>query len=389
MGSGIFLRDDSVLKISAENVKKIEESKEVIKAFEYTDLAGEDPDFVEMCKWIGFYPNFDREDGETVLSITPEGEEASNMFDEFMLAIAPYVEEGGYIEYEQYGELHRAVFDGKTCETRTASLDWEDEESEDEDEEKRKETKATNKAQAEMILSTIHENFIDVGEEFFYDKCIAPEEQIGGIVENANRLGITLSDMMKKATNEHGDMVYQLKEEYKNKPELHSLAYLVNGYMYFMHDTLIDFYSEKMEKAHLTQKEIDDKIDELTEGLGAYCLSHDRSWYLSYRAKEDEFPTTLRDIGKDLRYVFDWEDFAVKNEELAKKDKYIVFGEMFDYGQLDAFEIGEIIFDEYKEFIHEKLGNQDADKDIVQKVREKNEAKRAMAKETKAPSPSV
>ncbi len=350
MSSGIYPTDTNRMHITEENIEKLENSEEVRKALQNTGLGGKT--LGEMFDWIG-YRTIWNDEGSEIIGLDANDDEASMYFSEFLIAIAPYVEDGSYLEYESSNDDFRTVFKDGKCEEIMPTIIWENG-----DYGLCPDVSVYNQAQAELILATVGEKNIRMHGSSFFGNELDPKEQLERIANDGNLLGVKISDMVKNSINSHGEemIIDNIPEEHRGDMELSSLFTAINGYAYFMEDTLTAFYEEKMTPNKNKDVTDEKKIDDIMEGFTMSSESHDRSWTLAVHDSGSKYPTLISDLEKELIQVFNWEDFAEENKELAEEDKFILFGKPFDYGKSTTKDIGEILFAEYRRFLHKEGG---------------------------------
>ena len=386
MSSGILTSGTNRMHITEENISKIENSDEVKKVFQHTSL--DSFTVGDMFHWIGYIPEWDYGCNE-IIGLDSVGEEASMMFEEFMMAIAPYVEDGSFLECEEYNEATRTVFKDGKVEKITPTVIWGNG-----DYGLCPDVSVHNEAQGEMVLSITGKDYIKISDSELYNEELCPTEQINNIVHMANIIGVKLSQMVEQSnlTHEGETIIGYVLEDDEEQSKLSALFAILNGYTFFMEYSLTNFYENSMKE--LGQTKSDDDIQAFRNRFILSNESHDRCWFVAIKEENKRYPTIIHSLENDMDIIFNTSEFLKvvepkEDADFREQDMYFLFGKEIDMQHTTNRELNTLIFNEYLKFIHKEGGELNPKLDIVQEAIAKNTEKRKQGQNKESVLPSA
>ena len=206
-----------------------------------------------------------------------------------------------------------------------------------------------NKAQVDFILSLCGEDYIDIGSDCrLYENKLSPVEQLQRISAHASVLGVKISDMIKNSVDLHGDeIVFTVPYDHKDRQDLYPLFGAIGGYLYFLEDSLLEFYKNKMIPNRYPSIPDEEKLENLDARFHiGFNETHDRSYFFAYLDAGEV--QTVRNIKTDLMDIFIVDDFIFNTTD----DNFTMFGKTYDWAVSDSLDIKKALFNEFLKFLH-------------------------------------
>ena len=218
-----------------------------------------------------------------------------------------------------------------------------------------------NEAQLSLILMQIgNVESIKVGDfgqtHSLWSNKVDTETQLRHIMRDLNFLYISFSDMLRYATDNHGEeIIYGMPDSIENKKEVVPFFSIVNSYQYYMEDQITSFYMKN--NKNLSDKACEEKIEKIQDSFGLASQTHDSHW--SIGIGEGKFKDTCLPLAEgagSFGQFFNMDDFMieVRNSSIHEGEKVVmILGREYEYGDLTEKDINKVMEDSFVSFVRE------------------------------------